>query len=482
MKANEVKVTSGNAPSEVVLVLRRRKFPWWILLLLIPLIFLIPIPRSINVQFLEAASSSVLPNTPASVSYYKVSTFGSRQYIDVRRNTDSEGILRVDDIHEPLWHVLFADNDSVVSICQNGCAGAHDVSPYNKVVKESIHEVRLASAETSLQVIVVDRDSNEPLPDASVVVLQGESGAICNASSSESGEALLNGLPMCSSIMIVASRDGFHNDTLRGNAQDLAGKPVSDRTLRLVPLKGTVKVLVKDLKTKNPLPNATVTMLIEGSQQTLRTNTNGVGLGVFDDVRLSATISFQASKQGYADTTKQGGTVRQFVQLSDEQRTIYMRQLPKPTPPPPPPPPHVPDPPIDNPVGQKGDLRFNLQWHCKADLDIYVKDPCGKITGCRSKRTSCSGSVGTLDVDANQNATNEPWKAKTNPQENVFWQNPSNGQYKVMIVCCPFHPLMNLKKRTIDFSLVIEDRNGRIVKQGSIAENDSIVFITHTLR
>lgn len=187
------------------------------------------------------------------------------------------------------------------------------------------------------------------------------------------------------------------------------------------------------------------------------------GTGTFSvTMRKSENLSITASKSGFStNSTKVKNNSFAQLNVNDAKR----RDIPLKS--------------ATDLKGQNGDLRINLQWYCKADLDLIVKDPCGNFTFYNRKTTSCSGSRGKLDIDANQNATNEPWKASTRPQENIFWTNPAAGTYTIAIVCCPFHPQMNLPSRRIDFTITIEDSNGRIDKRGTITENDSLTFTTY---
>ena len=134
-------------------------------------------------------------------------------------------------------------------------------------------------------------------------------------------------MPQCGSVKCIASKEGYLNDTLEASLFDLANMSDFEKSLKLSPIKGSVKVIVKNLKTKSLLPDATVTLTINGASSTLQTNTNGVGVGLFDSLRISNTLSFKASKAGYADTTLDGGTVQKFMELPEEERTMYLRPL-----------------------------------------------------------------------------------------------------------------------------------------------------------
>lgn len=476
--SNTVTATAGSEDSEIVLVKKQKKFPWWILLLLLPLILLIPIPRELRIQFNKQDNGSLIPvaDNPAKVIYPEISTFGRHSDKAVSQNTDSIGIFAITDIKEPLWHYLFAGSDSLHAICENGCAGTAARFSYQEFAKEDINRVTLGSKTTSLTMTVVDRETNEPISNATVTIIL-EDGTEKTVTTNGNGQFAADGMPACGKATIRASKEYYRNDEISGNVDDIKNKPDQERRLRLEPLKGNITVLVKDLKSRKPLPGATVTLNLDGSQLTLKSNSNSAGIATFQDVRLMSRMDLLAHKSGYHDTTKTGYTVREFIELSEEDRTMYLRPIDKPKPPEPPQrqdppsPPQRQDPPSPPQAdlkGQRGQLSITLIWHCKADLDIYVTDPCGNQLGPNNKQLTCNGSTGTIDIDANQNATNEPETATTNPQENVFWNKANPGKYRIQINCCPLNRKMNLSSPGIPFTVVIVDRGKRTEQQGLI--------------
>jgi hypothetical protein len=82
--------------------------------------------------------------------------------------------------------------------------------------------------------------------------------------------------------------------------------------------------------------------------------------------------------------------------------------------------------------GEGGDLSINLQWYSETDLDIKVTDPCGQEIRYKKRTATCNGGTGKLDVDAN--ADSAPEYTMT-PQENVFFTNPSKGDYIIKVHC-----------------------------------------------
>ena len=91
MKSNTITVTSSENNGDVVLTMKRKKFPWWIFLFLLPLILLIPIKRDINIQYAQQGSDIAVAKAAASVTYPVTSTFGGKTMLTVNDTTDTEG-------------------------------------------------------------------------------------------------------------------------------------------------------------------------------------------------------------------------------------------------------------------------------------------------------------------------------------------------------------------------------------------------------
>jgi len=555
MKTNSLTVTVGDSDQEVVLVMnKQKKFPWWILLFLLPLILLIPVGKDIKIQFIDQASIPVSISA-AKVVYPEVSTFGSKTLTTVSDTTTTEGKFEVLGVKVPLWYKLFGGmSDSLYATCGNGCYMLNNAGyKYRDFSPDEYKQLQLGAVSSQLALKVVDADDGQPLPEADIQIVKTANGNSTNEStkSNVAGVFKIEDMPNCGQLRVVASREGYKNDTLEASMFDISNMGDDERTLHLEPLKGTVKVIVKNLETKTLLPDATVRLEINGASQTLKTNTNGVGVGTFDSLRIGTTLKFIASKNGYADTTLEGYTVAQFMNLDEEKRTMYLRPLTrslvfintdgskplegvenevyenfnevyysnskgefvvtgitegKPfsikaikagyqsndtkvkhktlaelstqasrT---------IPltkkqeqkiDPPNNNKQddlkGQSGDLRVNLQWYCKTDLDLHVIDPCGNEIYFSKRKATCKGGTGTLDLDANA-----LFGTTSRPQENCYWLKPSQGIYTIKVVCFKWRERSN---NPISYNISIVDKHGRIDKKGTITPGQTIKVCDH---
>jgi hypothetical protein len=74
-------------------------------------------------------------------------------------------------------------------------------------------------------------------------------------------------------------------------------------------------------------------------------------------------------------------------------------------------------------VGNNGELKITLLWDFQADIDLHVLQPNGKEIWYKNKTDNSTG--GALDVDHRSGGRGAA--------ENIFWQNPPRGQYKVAL-------------------------------------------------
>ncbi len=135
--------------------------------------------------------------------------------------------------------------------------------------------------------------------------------------------------------------------------------------------------------------------------------------------------------------------------------------------------------PIDEPQnddkqfqGEGGDLRINLQWYSETDLDLKVTDPCGQEIRYKKRTATCNGGTGKLDVDANVDSAPE---YTMTPQENVFFTNPSKGDYIIKVHCYEKRE----DKPVVDFNITIIDRNGnRKDFPGKVKQGETVTVTT----
>lgn len=74
-------------------------------------------------------------------------------------------------------------------------------------------------------------------------------------------------------------------------------------------------------------------------------------------------------------------------------------------------------------VGNNGELKVTLLWNFEGDIDLHVMQPNSKEIWYKNKVDNSTG--GALDVDNRSGGRGSA--------ENIYWQNPPQGQYKVAL-------------------------------------------------
>lgn len=318
-------VVNDTSNNEVVLVLKDKKFPWWILLFLLLLVFLIPINRTIKLHVTEGDSGIDMSVAPCTITYPKVSTFGAREMVTRFRETSTEGRVEFDSITEPLWYVILGSiQDSAFVSVANGCHGGVLADEYRNFPRDEYREMVVDVLGEDVVIKVVDADNLEPLPNASVVVTSSTSNGMDELTNA--GGFVDYFFPYCGHLKIDVSKEGYESQSVEMSYSDLPGEEL---VIKLTPKTGSIVVIVKELNSDILLPDATVTLKCNGRTFTTTTNINGVGIAVFDDQRIDASVDLLAQKEGYADTTMSCSRVDEFQSRPDVERTMYLRPLTK---------------------------------------------------------------------------------------------------------------------------------------------------------
>ncbi|MCQ2973807.1 MAG: hypothetical protein MJ211_03240 [Bacteroidales bacterium] len=459
-----------------VIKLKSHKNLWWLLLLLLPMLLLIKCNKDITVSCINGDSNNFIPDQNVNLNYTAHflwnGGFLKSDSINITQKTDENGKTIFKNLPFSVFSYIFYHSSIVKAYAtESNCFSACDTSEiFHSTDKIDLF---LNSVNVSFKIKLVDLENGNALADGNLEYKYYENGneIFKQLNADENGFVEIKNISRCANLNLIASCvDHFDTSKVDILCVDLID---NNCVMKLRPIKQEFTFFVKDKKAKTPIENASAKVTItktDGTSSTLQLKTNNQGAATVKNVDLKSTISIHASKTGYKDGDLENAPyiIQKFITQPEDIRTVWLEPKENPTP--------KPQPPLQ---GETGDLRFNLQWYCKADLDLIVKDPCGNVTFYNKKTTNCRGSVGKLDIDANQNATNEPWKASTKPQENTFWKNPSEGTYTVYIVCCPFHPQMNLKSRYVDFNLTIQDKHGTQNKAGKITEHDSLFVISY---
>ncbi len=199
---------------EYVLVVKNRKFPWWIFLLLLPLILLIPISRDVHVKILDDVSKSAVAMQNCKFNYSDVSTFGTKTPVDLQVTTDENGDFHVLGIKQPLWYVIFGGNGDNASVAaDNDCQTLNFTDLLINYPKDDFKVIEMQQIEGQKVVKVIDSDTRKPLDGANVYYSNFITEPV-TLLTDETGLANIS-IPKCSDVVIVSSKTGYITDTLK---------------------------------------------------------------------------------------------------------------------------------------------------------------------------------------------------------------------------------------------------------------------------
>ncbi len=331
---------------DYVVILKKSRLWWlWLLLLIaIILLLLLPFKRDISFQTFDN-NRHILPNTTVHLKYHETKLidfqnfgFFKKKVYEFEKKSDTNGLVVFEKLPYTLFDRIFFAGKTVYAYAFKDCFFADSIMPeFYKLKLKTPYPINLAYRTIDYDFKVIDIDDEQPLPNAHIsgyaVSASGDT-VYYDTYTDPAGMAVLKNFPYCGKAFLTATAPGFDKDTIADDARYLYGDIDSLRTFRLSGLKAVLKFKVKDLKTKQPLPNAKATLIINGKEiQTVYTNINGVGLSVgeaeFKDVPYFSEFTILAQKQYYSDTTLTD-SVLHFISLPDSERVIYLRPLSKP--------------------------------------------------------------------------------------------------------------------------------------------------------
>ena len=514
---------------EYVLVVKDRKFPWWILLFLLPLLLLIPIKRSVHVQILDNVGQPAAQQN-CGFHYLDVSTFGTKTPVDLSLTTDDAAKFDVENISQPLWYVLFGGAvDSAFVNSEKECQSAHFGDKFKNYPEDDYKIVKMNGSFADKTIKVIDAESKEPLPDAEVKYLD-------SIFTTDNQGLVSMQLDLCNEVIVTASKKGYVSGKFQGKVSDFNNDEI---TIPLSKISYNKIVKVIDDETQKPIPCAKVKF--NGKDYT--TDNNGKLNIKIDD---GEAIDLEASKSGYiteivkttideadetiviplkkdvetknikvidADTKKplpgavvkhngknytadangivtitipKNGNVNLEASKEGYNSAIVNRKISEPI--------------LEVPLkkkqqdnindlkGKTGELKINIQWYCHADLDLQVIDPCGNTLSVEKNHTNCRGGSGTFDLDANSTYTDRDGKYMpngqhhvNNPQENAYWSKATKGVYTIRVVRYHSHDVS--RTAPVKFNVTVVDLGSRHEFPDSIQnQRDSIYTFKYEVK
>ncbi len=316
-----------------IIQLKKRKY-WWLLLFLLlflPLLLLIRFEKDLIFKTVNQTNMSILAGSNVKFIYtdqvffdFSDTEFLKTDTLSFQDTTNNQGIVIFKNISYTLFSVLFHADDKAEVYATNNCFSADSLRPIFKDLKNNEETIlKLKERTYNIDFQVVDKSDNQPLPEADIE-LTDQNGKIYKAKTNAHGEVVFENISYCSQIKVKGSKYGYSDDSL-SNKVAIIVSDTEKRKLRLDPIKDIIKFIVKDLYTKELLPEVNAKLIIENTTINLTTNTNGVGKGVFENVHIIKKMHIETSKTFYYDTITPTYLVGKFVKLSEKDRTIYMR-------------------------------------------------------------------------------------------------------------------------------------------------------------
>ncbi len=328
MKAKEDFTYSENK-NEYVIQLKKKNY-WWLLLfllLLLPLILLIRLKKDVVFKTVDIVSESALSNADVQFMYID-RRLSSQETHKLKGKTGDDGIVVFEDVKYTLFAKLFYADDKSQVIATGGCFMGDSIVPLFHSLKHKKEEIlKLPARSETYDFQVVDESDRQPLPDADISMSLTVSGKNIDANSKTDphGMSEFGNIMFCSdNIMLIASKYGYENDTINSTVKNIS-IDLKRRTLYLTPKTDMVKFIVKDLYSKQTVPNATAYLIVKNDTVKTTTNTNGIGKGAFDDVRIIQNMQIKVRHTAYHDTLTKSYKVSEFVEFDEKERIIYIR-------------------------------------------------------------------------------------------------------------------------------------------------------------
>lgn len=336
-------ITYSSEQNEYTVQLVRRRFPWWIFLLLLPLLLLIKCNKTITVYCYEPDNKIPITEQDVDMQYvphfvYNDGKFFPSDTLKLTKATDSTGIAVFDSLPCSVFSYFFYCMQDAEFSALSQCHSAVGV-------KKNFHytshiDLPMQPRREDLHIKLMDKETGDELPDGILYYTYIENGHTITDSThcDAAGIAEIPQIRFCTKIDLIAKCYGYA-DTMRLQVP-CDGLLIADdiSAMRLRPIKENFTFFVKDVETKEPIPEAICTVTLTSpngklreERTNIRTSVSGKGIAFFSNAFVRATIAIHASKKPYYnDSTLQGGpfTVANFIKQPNDVRTVWLRPEP----------------------------------------------------------------------------------------------------------------------------------------------------------
>jgi len=326
-----------------VQLVHRHRFPWWILLFLLPLLLLIRCNKDIEVTCLEPDTQIPIEDQSVTMEYtahfiWNDGRLFANDSIKLTQQTDSTGTTVFKDLPCSVYSYIFYCLSQASFTAKSKCHAAVD-EQHNFHYTRHV-DLEMLPRREDLHIKLLDMETSDPLPDGVLRYRYIEAGEERedSAQADPMGVVTIPQMRYCSIMKLLHSSRYGYADTTRTDVpcQDLL--MVSDSTaLRLRPIKERFTFFVKNEDTKEPIPGAhcevtlthPVSKKVDGPH-VVTTSTDGKGIAVYGESFILSVIGIKAHKDHFRDSILTGGpwTVEKFIKQDDDTRTIWLKPLP----------------------------------------------------------------------------------------------------------------------------------------------------------
>jgi len=324
--------------NETYTVQLKKKNLWWLLLLLIPFLLLllqIRIHEKIIFKTIDEQSKIEMQGATVEFSYF------NRNFIDFKKikffQTDTINLVEITnqkgnatfEVSYTLYGKLFHSKDNSNVIATGGCFQSDTIHyQFYKLKNNKENIIELSARKKIINFTVIDKFDKQVLPYADVVVDYFLNGQKLQFSGKSDARGMVSAEIMycADSLSVTASKFGYTSYFTHGRIEYFDHQ--DNRILPLDPISAPLEFTVKDLYTKRPVSGARTKLVFANTTLEAVTNTNGLGKAMFDSIAINKQMHIEVTHPAYYDTITKTYTVDEFIKLTEEQRTIYIRPKP----------------------------------------------------------------------------------------------------------------------------------------------------------
>lgn len=320
-----------------------RHFPWWIFLLLLPLLLLIQCHKDIEVNCMEPNMNAPIEDLPVTMEYqahylWNQGHFFANDSIKLTQKTNADGKTIFKDLPCSVYSYIFYCLSKVSFNAKSNC---HAVSDEKRNFHYNRHvNLFMTPRREDLHVKLLDLETSDPLPDGILEYKYIELGEVKtdSAKADPAGVVTIPQMRYCSIMKFLHGACYGYADTAKVDVpcHDLILANDSS-ALRLRPIKERFTFFVKNVETKEPIPGVkcevSLTHPVSGKNDgphIVTTSTDGKGIAVYGESFILSIIGIKAHKEHFKDSILTGGpwTVEKFIKQDDNIRTIWLTPLP----------------------------------------------------------------------------------------------------------------------------------------------------------